>query len=536
MNNKVKFHTVQQPDSDITCFILSCNRLDVLDKTITSFNETKQYTVKYVIVDDSAEEGIFETLVSRYGDYSDVICFPRNRSQWWAMDFMVSYCDTEYIFYLEDDWELLRPGYLQMSKQILEKYREIGVVDISWRTFEWQGIDSYDKKLIDGMFFWKKPWKITDYHLAWHMWVGSPNLKRRDDLVMLGRVEKWHSEWNIDREFTALGFKGVFLDGEYARHLGDECSRMEGKRPNDTTVPYDFYPKEVLHNRTAPMMDYYEMDRVYPYPGDITLVTGLMDLTRGDRTFEEHYLKGLDSLLAMRNPLVVYADEKHHQYIIDRRKQLNVGTSDNQIVVWPLDQSRLMLNVPGYSVVDQLIQDPQWIGQAEWIADSALTTKDYVALTLLKFYMLHAAAQQNPFGISKRFYWVDSGMVNSFAISEPLTNFDFLKLPNDDRMLMSSFPYTPDAEVHGYSVAKMLQLYWFVPQYVCRATIFGGSPTAIQAFAEPYKKVIENSLANGCIGTEEAIFTIVEQQYPDLVHRIPMVNGDIHNLLTLIRK
>ena len=161
-----------------------------------------------VIVDDSAEPGVFEKLVEEYGNVADVICFPNNRSQWWAMDFMVSYCDTEYIFYLEDDWELLKPGYLNQSKAILQKYREVGVVDTSWRTFEWQGIDSYHGGLVDNMFYWKKPWKITDHHVAWHAWVGSPNLRRRDDLIMLGRVEKWHNEWNIDRKFTALGFKG----------------------------------------------------------------------------------------------------------------------------------------------------------------------------------------------------------------------------------------------------------------------------------------------------------------------------------------
>ena len=30
--SKLKIHTVEQPDSDTTCFVLSCNRLDVLDK------------------------------------------------------------------------------------------------------------------------------------------------------------------------------------------------------------------------------------------------------------------------------------------------------------------------------------------------------------------------------------------------------------------------------------------------------------------------------------------------------------------------
>ena len=60
--SKVKFHTVDQPDSDTTTFVLSCNRLDVLDETLKSFYNTRDYVTKMVIVDDSADEGVFETL------------------------------------------------------------------------------------------------------------------------------------------------------------------------------------------------------------------------------------------------------------------------------------------------------------------------------------------------------------------------------------------------------------------------------------------------------------------------------------------
>ena len=155
--SRVKVHTVDQPDSDTTTFVLSCDRLEVLDKTLNSFIDTRDYITKMVIVDDSAVEGVYESLVEKYGHFCDIICFPRNRSQWWAMDWMVSYCDSEYIFYLEDDWELLKPGYLNQSKQILQKYRNVGTVDVSWRTFENEGMDCYEKELIDGHFYWKKP-------------------------------------------------------------------------------------------------------------------------------------------------------------------------------------------------------------------------------------------------------------------------------------------------------------------------------------------------------------------------------------------
>jgi len=530
--SRVKIHTVDQPDSDTTTFVLSCNRLDVLAKTLSSFFETQDYVTKMVILDDSAEPGVYEHLVEEYGDICDVICFPRNRSQWFAMDFMVSYCDSEYIFYLEDDWELTQPGYLNKSKAILQKYRDVGVVDISWRTFEFQGIDSYHKGLVDNMFYWKKPWKITDGHVAWHAWVGSPNLRRRDDLIMLGRVEKWHNEWNIDRKFTALGFKGVFLNGEYSRHLGDKCSKMDGKRPDDSKVPYDFYPKEVLANRRAPMINYREMDWIYEYPADVTLVTMAVDINRGDRTFEEHYIKGLDHLLSVRNPLVVYADPKYHDYIRQRRRQLSIATSNNRVECRSLTLEDIKLNTP-FNEVQNIINDPKWITQSDWIKGSALTNPYYIPLTLIKNKLLQDVAEQNPLG-SKRFYWIDSGMSRSFGVTEPIQTYNFLFLPKD-KFFLTSYPYNTDTEIHGCGINTMTAIAKTKPNYVCRATLFGGSKDQIVEFNKYYYEIIRQLLDQNTIGTEEAVYTLVEMIKPELVNRYAMPNGDIKNYLNTIR-
>jgi hypothetical protein len=530
--SKVKFHTVDQPDSDTTTFVLSCDRLNVLEKTLKSFYATRDYVTKMVIVDDSAKPGIFESLVEKFGHDCDVICFPNNRSQWWAMDFMVSYCDSDYIFYLEDDWELLKPGYLNQSKQILQKYREVGVVDISWRTFEFQGIDSYQKGLVDDMFYWKKPWKITDYHAAWHAWVGSPNLRRRDDLIMLGRVEKWHNEWNIDRKFTALGFKGVFLNGEYARHLGDDCSKMAGKRPDDSKVPYDFYPKELLANRTAPLIDYRAMDWSYEYPADVTLVTMALDISRGDRDFETHYIKGLDKILSVRNPLVVYADKKYHDYIKRRRKELSIATSNNRVECRSITLEDLKARTP-FNEIQNIISKDEWINQSDWIKNSALTNPYYIPLTLIKNHLLEQISNSNPMG-SKRFYWIDSGMCNSFGITEPISTWNFLMLPKD-KFFLSSYPYNTNSEIHGCNINTMTEIAGVKPEYVCRATLFGGSKEQIAKFNNRYYSIINQCLYKGTIGTEEAIFTLVEMKYPELVSRYAMPNGDIKNYLNTIR-
>lgn len=521
--NKLKIHTVEQPESDTTCFILSCNRLEVLDKTLKSFFHTRDYITKMVIVDDSAVSGVFETLVERYGKFCDVICFPRNRSQWWAMDFMVSYCDSEYIFYLEDDWELLKPGYLSQSKQILKKYRNIGTVDISWRTFEWQGIDSYEKELIDNMFYYKKYWQITDYHLGWYGWVGSPNLKRRDDLILLGRVEKWHNEWNIDRRFRALGFKACFLNGEYTRHLGDDCSRMDGKRPNDGTTPEDYYPEELKKERVMPALDYLFLDKHWRPPNDITLVTAMLNLNRSDRDFEDHYLNSISKILESRHPIVIYADEKY----FDKIRKLR-GNRRIELIHFTTND---LENQSFFDKIQEVISKDEWKNQSEWMKDSVICSQYYIPLTLTKLKLLEQASSKNT---SSYYYWIDSGIYNSYHVPYQINNYYFTKIPKD-KFFITSFPYWTDSEIHGFNINVMSEMCNEKPNYVCRGTFFGGTKQQIELTSEVFYKQVEESLSRNCIGVEESIYTILSYKHKDFFNRFAMPTGDINHFLNTIK-
>ena len=526
MSSKVKFHTVEQPDSDITTFVLSCNRLDVLEKTIETFLATKDYVTKMVIVDDSAEEGVFEILSEKYGSFSDIICFPKNRSQWWAMDFMVSYCDTDYIFYLEDDWEFKQTGYLQKSKEILQNHRNIGTVDISWRTFEWQGFDSYHKELIDDSFYYKKPWKISDYHLSWYGWIGSPNLKRRDDLILLGRVEKWHNEWNIDRKFLSMGFKSVFLNGEYVTHLGDHCSRMDGKRPDDGTTPEHYYPQELQADRIWPKLDYMFLDAHWKSPLEVTMVTAILDINRGDRDFEAHYLEGIKKVLECRNPMIIYAEDKWHDWIREHR-----GTLPSTIISF---SKEILEKQPYFSRIQSIIQTEEFQSRSHWIKGSALCNPWYIPLTLHKMVLLKESAQSNPYN-SNKFYWIDSGIYNSFGITEHIDTFNFNKIP-DSEFFITSYPYWTNTEIHGYDINHMTELCENMkPNFVCRASLFGGTRKQIEKIDYWFDKYTRSSLNEGFIGTEESIYTIIGMNHEDSLVRHEMPNGDIKNFLNKIR-
>lgn len=531
MTTQVRVHTTRQPDSDITTFILSCNRLDLLDQTITSFMQTRDLETRIVLVDDSGVPEVFYTLVERYGDFADVICFPENRGIFWAMDFMTSYCSTPYIFYLEDDWKLLKPGYLSVSKKILEEHREIGSVDLSWRTFEEQGFYTYKQPKINDLFYYKKPWRISSNHFHWFIWQGSPNLKRREDLLILGRTETCPNEWSIDRKFYASGFQGVYVADRYTLHLGDHRSVAEAKRTREQESPETIYPETLKFNRMFPGFNYHAMDSMaeQQYESmcshDMAFVTCLLDINRENydsRNFIKHYVEGLYKIVETGIPILSFTDRRYHEEVMRH-------TGGKPFFSIPIDSGNI-LRMPCYPKIEKLCSTDEWVSQAPWMANSVIRSPMYLALTHLKMELLQAAIDFNVFN-APRVYWIDAGICNSFDIPK-LSMYNLRNLPAvGDQLTMARFPYIPNPEIHGFNRQGYNELCGQVPQHVYRATLFGGTRTAITQLKPLYRKFLEEALVCGYLGTEESIFTGLALQQPDLFHSIDIPTGDIRHFL-----
>lgn len=537
--NKIQTHTVTQPDSEITTFILSCNRLDLLEKTIQSFMATKDMETKIVIVDDSGVSDVFDKLVTAYGSFTDIICFPVNRGMYWAKDFMTSYCYTKYIFYLEDDWEFIDTGYLSVSKYILDTYREIGSVDLSWRTFEEQGFDSYEPQLVDNLFFYKKPWRITPAHLHWFIWQGSPNLKRREDLILLGRTEECPNEWTIDRKYFALGFKGVYVKNRYVYHLGDNKSILSAKRTKEGETPSTLYPKELIKNKLQPLLDYQAMDNLaLSLRGNvpdmlnpkIALVTALLDIARetyDNRNFEAHYIDGFKKLISLGLPLFAFVDDRYHTKLLKL-------TGGLPICLWPVNVAELTTQ-PQFTKIRAICNDPRWQNQSSWMANSVIRSPLYIALTHAKLNFLQTAINFNAFN-ADNLLWIDSGICNSFNIPN-IEVYDFHKLQFvPDAITITRFPYYPDPEIHGFNKQGYNKICGAIPAYVYRATLFGGNKPAITKLITKYYEFLNMALDNGYLGTEEAIFSGLAVNHPELFHHTSLPDGDIKHFLALLAR
>jgi hypothetical protein len=103
----------------ITVIFFSCRRLDLLRQSILSFIYTNSYPVcEYIIVNDSGDSKIHRQLEETYNGATFVFN-EKNVGLIKSIDLGYEHIKTEYFFHCEDDWSVIKPGYIRDSLKIM---------------------------------------------------------------------------------------------------------------------------------------------------------------------------------------------------------------------------------------------------------------------------------------------------------------------------------------------------------------------------------------------------------------------------------
>src|ERR1700733_11803851 len=103
-----------RPDADITVVVTSCNRHDLLARTLESFrvHETEGRVARILVAEDGdADPG---PVCARFG--AEYFCTGARVGQIKLIDQAYALVTTPLIFHLEDDWKFYRAGFMQKSR------------------------------------------------------------------------------------------------------------------------------------------------------------------------------------------------------------------------------------------------------------------------------------------------------------------------------------------------------------------------------------------------------------------------------------
>ena len=258
-----------------------------------------------------------------------------------------------------------------------------------------------------------------------------------------------------------------------------------------------------------------------------TIVTGIWDLGRDalsegwGRKFD-HYIENFKRLLSIQElNLAIFIDPSLEDLVWKYR-------SKNNTVVYKHSINEFNgAFFPFFDQVQNIRLSEQWQNQVGWLKDSTQAKMPlYNPMVMSKMFLLHNAKIFNPFN-STHYFWLDGGITNTvhpgyFSHDNVIEKIESIT----EKMLFVCFPYETKTEIHGFDINAMKR-YGKSNEInrVARAGFFGGHKDYISSANTLYYSLLQSSLNEGYMGTEESIFTLMTYLEPNTYH-IEMINED----------
>jgi O-methyltransferase len=350
----------------------------------------------------------------------------------------------------------------------------------------------------------------------------------------------WFKDIPEDKLPEKISF--AFLDGDFYDSIYDSLVKVYDRVVDGGYIFFHDYKRNDLPGVEAAIKDFFELrgiennvvevvtqvggykknSKIVKIESDknnsnnqITLVTGLWDIGRGDlqegwsRSFQ-HYLDKFQQLLQVDVNMIIFGDEELEKFVLENRRSENTQFVRRSLS-WFKDNDF-------YDKIQSIRTNPDWYNQVGWLTESTQAKLEmYNPLVMSKVYLLHDAKILDKFD-SKYMFWIDAGLTNTIhpgyfthdkvldKLPQLVKNFHFV-----------CFPYETNSEIHGFKYQELCDLAGKPVNMVARAGFFGGKKDVISEINSIYYGLMNDTLSQGLMGTEESLFTIMTYKYPNLI-------------------
>jgi FkbM family methyltransferase len=340
-------------------------------------------------------------------------------------------------------------------------------------------------------------------------------------------------DWEIFKQLDLKKYRPKCIRIEYINLTPQELSDLKEKLVSNRYL-YEIGGQDI----EAIDMDFAkEIPENYDWKkqkSNLTVVTGLWNINRSGRSFD-HYLECFDKLLRVDVNMFIFIPKELENFVWQRRSPINTS-----IKYFELDDIKNMFS-PFWDKAQEIRQSETWIEQAEWLKDSPQGSLEwYNPIVMSKMSLLHDASIYNSFN-TENFIWLDAGITNTVDYNLLINSDFFNKLESYlDPFLFIQYPYPYYTkginEIHGFNWKKLNEYSGGdVVEWVSRGGLFGGKKEAISEANSYYWHLLNNSLGEKLMGTEESLFSILAAKYPEIFRTFKIgINGHIQEFVTAV--
>jgi hypothetical protein len=235
-------------EKEVTLFITSCGRPQLLRKTLESFVKYNTYPIKEVILcEDSGIPNIAD-FTKVILPYPIIFCYNQTRmGQMKTIEKYTQLIKTPYVFHLEDDYEFFDYGFIELSFQILETDPKISQVLLEDEQHSFFKVDINNPLCYKVMTHDPNNVLANNGDGALTCFSWRPSLKRIEIQRLRMPYQLWDDEYTIQLQVNKLGLYSVITKNSKDGRLG--FCRHIGKNYH---VPEDFKKNKIIGRKDFP--------------------------------------------------------------------------------------------------------------------------------------------------------------------------------------------------------------------------------------------------------------------------------------------
>ncbi len=213
---------------EVALVITSCNRFDLLEKTLRSFFKHNTYPIsQHIIVEDSHNIDRLNATLARFADVKFTVLHNQPQlGQMKSIDRAYAEVRCDYIFHCEDDWEFYRPGFIEDSFRVLDADEKVVTVwlreqdDTNGHPVDAELLHTGGERSLSYQLMKVNHRKHANADL-WHGFTFNPGLRRLSDYQIVAPISAYSGERTLSEAYFERGFRGAIFPKGYVRHIGD---------------------------------------------------------------------------------------------------------------------------------------------------------------------------------------------------------------------------------------------------------------------------------------------------------------------------
>jgi hypothetical protein len=224
---------------EVTLVITSCNRPHLLKKTLASFVNMNTFPIhKTFIIDDSGQIGCNDAVIETYLKDLSITSLYNNKNigQIESIDKVYSYVRTKWIFHCEEDWEFIKPQFIEKSMKVFQENPNESIYTVWLRPHHSTSSHPIITDQMNRGYYQMKKDYSYEYEGTTYVWGGitfNPGLRKTVDCLlhhpyalccdkMKHHGKEYIGEYTVNKKYVESGYYSMILSDPsgHVDHIG----------------------------------------------------------------------------------------------------------------------------------------------------------------------------------------------------------------------------------------------------------------------------------------------------------------------------